>query len=116
MMKRVGCLMPGQVERPERTASLVQHLLEAGLAGGEHVEAARIHHPVERDAARRLRGEDLEAWAEVRDLRGGLRGARVVLGPVGEEEDDVVALPVGAGRVLDAVHGRRGRAVAVGTV
>ncbi len=105
MTKRVGCLMPGQVSDPDRPDALVQHLIEARLAGGEHVEAARIDDPVERDAARRLRVEDVEARAEVGDLGGGLRGARVVLGPVGEEEDDVVALPVGAGRVLDAVDG-----------
>ena len=87
----------------------MQHLIEARLARGEHVEAARIHDAVERDAARRLRVEDAEARPEVGDLGGGLRGARVVLGPVGEEEDDVVALPVGAGRVLDAVDGRGSR-------
>ena len=94
---------PGQ--GPDRTNPLVEHLIEARLARGEHVEAARVGHAVKRDAARLLRVQDLKARAQVGDLRWRLCGARVVLGAVGEEEHDVVALPVGAVRVVDAVHG-----------
>ena len=59
MMKRVGCLTPGHVSDPDRPDALVQHLVEAGVARGEHVEAARVGHAVERDAVGRLRVEDL---------------------------------------------------------
>ena len=117
MTKRVGCFMPGQVSDAQRQAALVQHLLEARLARGQHVEAARIRT---RGAAATLPGSCaariLNRGPRSRDLLGGLRGARVVLGTVGEEEDDVVALPVDAGRVVDAVDGLRGRAVVSGTV